>query len=362
MKKRKSIAFIVLTIVVVIAAVFLYFKFYGKNIFEAKLSEILERKIRFKNFSVRLDKYTVEFENFRVLNKTGFKEKNLFDADKLTLILDRESFKKEKKIVFSEIIVEKGTLHIERNRGGALNLARNYIAPSPFAGSMAYAVTPKPTPIYNFAKNVRKLTIKNSAIEFKDYRIFDVPFGLACDNFNLEVNSSGKIDPGAGGIPIRCSASFNVPNNYGNGRVSLDVTIWAYEYFSDVDASLNTRAIDLMQFFPYLDKYTPFSFREGVFSSKTSFKLQNNNINALATMVFHRLSLHMKPGMQNAQFFQIATDKLLPYLTSGRGEVIFDFVVTGPLDKPRVGPGPQLMAAISMAAVNEISSILQGLK
>ena len=364
-KVKHFIIFAVIIIAIIIIAIFLYFKFYGKNIFEAKLSEILGRPIRFAKFTLDLEKYTVRFEDFRVPNRRGFKGKDLFNAAKVIVILDKERFNKDKEIAFDHITIERGTLHAERNRGGAINLAGvrcgSGMTSAAAADVMAYAQEPPTAPLYTFAKSVKALTIKDSSIELKDYGIFGVPFGITFDSFNADVRR-GEGER-AGFIPIECTASFTIPSGqYRDGQVILKTHIDTYQYIADIAMALKTQNIDLMQFYPYLEEYTPFSVRQGVFSSETTFDLENNMIDSLTTMVFHGLRLGIDPGKENAEFLRTSVTKLAPYLTSRSGGLVFDFTIRGPRDNPQMGVGPQVRKAVGMAAMQEFGNVLQGLQ
>ena len=63
--------------------------------------------------------------------------------------------------------------------------------------------------------------------------------------------------------------------------------------------------------------------------------------------------------MEGTTFLQVAVDKLKPYLMSGRGEVIFDFVIKGPVEKPSINIGPKVKYAIGFAVMDEIINQLQ---
>jgi len=129
-----------------------------------------------------------------------------------------------------------------------------------------------------------------------------------------------------------------------------------------MNTTLDTSNVDLMQFLPYFESYTPFSFREGLFSSHTTFEMHNNMISSPTTMVFHKLSLLVGPGMENAQFFTTSVNKLVPYLTSGSGEIVFDFIINGPVQSPQANLGPRVKQAVGMAAMEELGRMLQQFK
>lgn len=354
----KILAIGILLIALVIAGVVMYMKFYGKGLLEDALSSAFGSKVKFESISVDIDKYMLNFKNLSILGEIGFDE-NIFNAKEFTVVLDEERLRKDKKVIFERIIVEKGTLNIERNSDGVFNVSYNRpAAPRRYKASVAYADSPDVNSMYNFAKSVKRFVVKDSVIKFKDYYISRTPFDITCDNFNLDVVSDNISSSGS--IPVKCTLSFGIPNNkYRNSGFSLEASAAAYKNMTDMDTLIKTNNIDLMQFLPYFERYTPFSFNEGVFSSTTKFKMRNNTVDSLTTMVLHRLNLIIDPGMQNAKFLEASVNKLAPYLMSGEGDAIFDFVIKGPMDNLRIGLGPQVKFAVGMVMVEEIGNLIQ---
>lgn len=365
MGKIKS--FFILTILIFAAitlAAFLFFSFYGKSMVENALSKALGANVRFEGFSINLRDYTVDFKGVSVPGKIDFGDKAMFNAEKFTVTLDKEKFNRNREVVFDQIVIEKGTLHIERDRKGVFNVSYgNMVEPRPEAG-VAYAAEPQPLGLYNFAKIMRKLTIKDSVVEFKDYYLYGEPYMITFNNFNLDVISGQETKPYEGYIPLKGTLSFTVPSSQysRSGNVFLSANVNAYKYLVDAQASIKTNYIDAMQFKPYFENYTPFIFMEGLFSSNTDFSMQNSVINSLTTMVFHRLRLMVNPNKQNAQFLHTSANRLLPYLTSQSGDVVFDFVIKGPIDHPEASLGPRVQEAVSAVVMEEIGRVLQGLQ
>ena len=91
-------------------------------------------------------------------------------------------------------------------------------------------------------------------------------------------------------------------------------------------------------------------------------RIENGTVDALTTMTFTNLMLLVNPKKENAQFLETTVNKLVPYLMSGKGEIIFDFVINGPIDNPRVGMGPKVKYAVGMVAVDEFAEIMKQLQ
>lgn len=353
----------VLLIAVIVASISIYMNFYGKRLLESKLSDMLGTKLKFKSFSLRLDKSRVDFRGITIPSEIDFESKNIFNAEKFTLILDRYKFDKEKKLAIDEIIVEKAVFNIERNKNGIFNIASIGSRANSGGGlGVAYAGEPGanyPIPMYNFAKNVKRILIKKSTINFRDYYISREPLAISCVNFYADVKMTPESDTPQGGIPMKYEVSFEVPRKNSRSEFFLRGNAAIHQDRVDTEAVIDTKNVDIMQFLPYFKNNTPFIFYEGEFNSTTTVALHNHTLNSLTTMIFRRLKLDVDPQKSNSSFLQVSINELVPYLTSGSGELIFDFEVKGPMNNPQVGIGPNVRMAIGAAVVNEVGKFIQ---
>ena len=90
--------------------------------------------------------------------------------------------------------------------------------------------------------------------------------------------------------------------------------------------------------------------------------MHSNVVDLLATLVFHELDLVVDPGMENARFLKASVDKLARYLMTKKGDIIFDFVVKGPLNKPCVGLGPHIKFPMGLIVIGELGNLVKQLK
>ncbi len=355
-----------LLVVIVVAGLSIYMKFYGNKLIEKQLSQILGTKMKFDGISLDLKKYSINFTGFSIPSEIGFETRTVFNADKFILVLDKEKFEKDKKLVINEAIVEKGTFNIERNKQGVFNVSCLPGSQEPAAEpGIAYADETAgniPIPVYNFAKSVKRILIKKSAINFRDYYISKEPLAVTCANFYTDIRMSPEEEASRGAIPMKYEISFDVPRRGATGQFFLRGEAAIHQDRVDTEAFMDTKNIDVTQFLPYFRKATPFYFYEGEFSSTTNIAIHNKAVKSLTTMVFHRLRLEADPEKRNASFLQVSVNKLVPYLTSGKGEVIFDFEINGPLEHPEVSLGPNVKMAIGMVVVDEFGKIFQQLQ
>lgn len=352
-----------LLVVVVVAGISIYMKFYGNKLIEKQLSQILGTKMKFAGISLDLKKYSINFTGFSIPSEVGFEARTVFNADRFVLVLDKEKFEKDKKFVINEAVIEKGTFNIERNKQGVFNVSCLPENEGPAAGpGTAYAADTAgntPMPFYNFAKSVKRILIQKSTINFKDYYISKDPLSVTCANFYTDIRMSPEEEASRGAIPMKYDVSFDIPRRGMTGQFFLHGEAAIHQDRVDTEAVMDTKNIDMMQFLPYFSKATPFYFYEGEFNSTTSIAIHNKAVKSTTTMLFYKLRLEADPEKRNASFLQVSVNKLVPYLTSGKGEIIFDFEINGPLEHPEVGLGPNVKMAIGAVVVDEFGKILQ---
>jgi len=345
---------------IIIGSMVVYMKLYGNAIVEKSLSAMLGSQVKFRSASINLEKGSVNFNGFSIVSEVDLTSE-AFNAEKVTVFLNKEKFDKEKRIVLDELYVKKATLTVERKKSGALILGAARARDAGGHDGIAYAEEAPGSAFYNFAKGMRKVTIEDSIVNFKDglVTLYQKPYGIYCDRLNVNIVSQQVPDP-AGSIPVTMTVSFRIPTvETGNGTFALAANMAVYPDRTDMEATLDTRQVNLMLFLPYLTRSTPFLFYEGFFNSHTDFRMHQRTIDSLTTIIFQRLRVAIKPGMDNGQFLAASVNQLAKYLTSSGGEVVFDFVIQGPAHKPALGLGPKVKFAIGMVVIEEVAKMMQ---
>ena len=333
---------------------------FGKTALERAISKAIGFNIGFKSINIDFDRYVVNIKEFCIFRHGSFRDK-IFYAEQCALTIDKNVFKKYKRAYIKELAIEKGVLNLVKDKKGAFNLGCNYGEEVVFGESLAYADTAASAQFYNFASNIEKVTIKDSSIKFSDYHVSGGPFSISFYGFNLDFH----VEPGpsAASEPINaeCRFAFKVrnPNYRQDSEVTFNGRFLIYPERVNIDTVINTTNVDLMQFLPYFKTYTPFSFRSGLFSSNTRWQMRDEMVNSPTVMVFHNLKLSVDPQKKNTQFLKVSINKLVPYLTTGQGGIVFDFVLSGPVNNLKGEIGPQLKNAIGLAVIKEIGNILQ---
>ena len=355
---------LIIAIIAVIGSTALYLKLFGKSLVENAVSKAVGQKVTFKEFSIDLENNRVVFNDFKIPGRMSAEGAPFFRADSVTATIDGSKFRKNRKIVLQVLVVDNGTLHLERNKNGTFNIAfLNGGEPGIFGEEVAYAYEAfSNRTLYNMAQQIEEIVIRNSTFEFSDSTLYGVPFVTTFDTFNFKLTS--KKIPSGGSIPVTCKFGFRIPAERYNrdGWLYVESSMAVYDYQVNMEATVQTEYIDVMKFLPYFQFYTPFQFNEGLFSSSTKFKMHSNYIDLLTTMVFHRLRLSVNPAEQNARFLSTTANRIIPYLTSREGDIVFDWVAYGPSDNLQFNVGPRVKQAMGMIAAEEITNVLQSLQ
>ena len=172
-------AFKIFLIIVAIIAIFiggfaLYIRHQGKNILQKAVGDMLNAEVKFDSISLSFNDHAVRFKGLKIMSKIDF-DQNILNAKRFTVILDEEKFEKDKQIVLDQIIIEEATLNIERDKAGVFKLPYDLEQKSHFDIGCAYAQEPQASGLYQFVQYVRKFTVKDSKIIFKDYCIAESP-------------------------------------------------------------------------------------------------------------------------------------------------------------------------------------------
>ncbi|MBL7070555.1 MAG: DUF748 domain-containing protein [Candidatus Omnitrophica bacterium] len=326
---------------------------------ERFLSDALGVGIKFEGAALNPKEYALTIRGLKILSGGEF-ERNTFYGERCTLMLDKDLYDEEERLFVKEVVIEGGELSLERNEKGRWNIERAELPEADFGPGAAYAAESEGgAPLYTFVKSIKKVSIRDSGILFKDKYVPGGPFEMAFYDFDFKLDSEEEFESVYGYIPIKVEADFNIENSLNrDSKISVKGKIAAYPGSAAMDMTVIASYVDLMQFLPYFESYTPFSFNSGLFSSTTELSIRDNMIDCSTTMLFHKLNLLIDKGMENAQFLETSVNNLAPYLMS-RGEILFDFVVKGPVDNPKANVGPKVKSAMTALFMDGIGKALQ---
>ena len=159
-----------LTLVFLVIGATIYLNLFGKDLLQDKLSEMLGSQVTFASVGLNAGEPGLQFKGLKIASQIDF-EKNALNAEKFTVILNEEQLD-NKKFVIDEVVIEKGELIIIRDAKGILSVSGQ--KPSNLQnqpGTAQAAVTNEKNGLYNFAKLLKKLTVKDLSVKVIDYYI-----------------------------------------------------------------------------------------------------------------------------------------------------------------------------------------------
>jgi len=331
---------------ILIGGAALYMKLHGKALVQSVLSDMLGFEVRYGSAAGDIDKGSVNFTDVTIADRAS-PENYFLKIKKLGVGIDKERLIKERAVVIETARLEGAALNVERDESGSFNIRIPLHRHGPGGRTGAYDIL----------RNFKELSITDSRVRFSDSYIARRPAVAIFDGISLQFRSSGA---GQNVIRATCSAEARVPSErYASGALALRANMAIYEDRVNLDAQIDAQVVDLAFLCPYINRYTPFIFRGGLFSCAGDLRFYNNRLDSPNTIVFHAIDMSVKPYAENAQFLEASVDKLVPYLESRRGEIIFDFYLTGPLGHITAGVGPRVRNAIGMATMAEMSKIFQ---
>lgn len=337
-----------LVVAIVIGGAGLYMKFHGKTLVESALSSMVGLEVKYKSAAIDIDKGSLSLKGVTVADRMA-PGHHFLKIEKLDLAINKNRFIKEKIIVVERARLDGAALALERAKNGSFNIRLDR-RKGPGSGNSPFDILGR----------FKEITIVNSKVMFTDYRIARKAAVSVFYDLNAQFRAAGT---GGDVIRANCSAQALIPSGrYSSGTLAVRAGMAIYKDKVNLDAQIDAHSVDITFLCPYINKYTPFIFRSGLFSSASDIRLYNNSIYSPTTVIFHAIDMSVKPYAPNALFLNAGLDKLVPYLESRRGDLIFDFYLQGTPGNIKPGVGPRVSAAIGMATQAEMMKILQQLQ
>ncbi|MFH1868103.1 MAG: hypothetical protein ABH843_03940 [Candidatus Omnitrophota bacterium] len=122
--------------------------------------------------------------------------------------------------------------------------------------------------------------------------------------------------------------------------------------------SFDISNIDFIHFKPYYDKFSPFIFKQGRASGELIFDFDNGDIGSTNEVRFSGLDFEAKGDQGYESFWAASAQDLQRYFSSASGELVFDFKIKGPMEKPKFYLGPKAKRALTKMVVYRITDTL----
>ncbi len=369
--------FIILAVLLVIAGslIFIYryeiFRYSAQKVILAMLPPYLKAdEIRFD-----LEHNEIEITNAHIANPQGFSDNPVLSVGSIFC-----TYALKGKNVFGGITVtnlegRRPVVRIERSRDGRINVfemkdlmksgegrAAGRTAAPKGAGGPIRIGSRKPSELLTLPEVI---TLSEGNIRFVDYTAGERPRVLTFDRIESRVSLKMNEDFSKV-LDLRSTGS-------GIFHRKQDQTLeWTIAFIPTTPGlTMSNRfkviRVDILPFQPYFARFSPLVFTSGKFSGNLVIDFDNGSIGSMNTVWLEELGFSVKPGHEDAQFWQTTVPELTKYLSSvapGSGATVFDFKVKGPLSKPSFYLGPITKKALTSMIVDRtlssITKIIQG--
>jgi len=306
----------------------------------------------------------LKLEEIKVKNPRGYKEKYIMEAALVDMDITFAS-KPELRLNIQDINIVDPVFCIERSSSDKWNFleyknkdtASSSKTKSNFDFiKMAHAESGKKAPEIIFPRNIK---IENGKIRF-------------ADNFVIN-GGSHRIDffPAAGTIMMDYAIGENEYKNItleGSCNIGGDsqrllkgnFEIHRNKKIPSCVWEFNAYNVPLSTLKPYLDRYTPFIVRSGIFNMAAKGQSRDKNIEGNYTMEVANLDFSINPEKSGISFLETSVKKLTLYLTNQKGNVVIDFQQKGEIGgEMSWSLGPIAKRAIGLMAIDTVIDVMQ---
>jgi Domain of Unknown Function (DUF748). len=369
---KKILIVLVILAMILAAAAYLYrqaiIQYYGEKFIRDNLPEY----VRIDKIKFDLVNNVFSLRGLKILNPPGFLAKYLLAIEEVRCTYKLMGGILPEGLNVTRISFNKPEVSVERSPEGRMNL----VEMGRFTKS--FPVKSAPTGLSEEAQKIGSLQRQALQKITQNKKLSDII--KLPPSFNIERGRVFFID----------SVPYQKPYEITIDAVKGDVAIGFNDSYTDIlstaftlqgilngesesklkwIASLDPRAprltmsnrfevsnINILTFEPYYGAYSPIVFHRGNFSGNLIFDFDNGNIGSSNEVRLSDLSISVKEGTENGQFFETSAEDLVRYFTTSSGDIVFDFKIKGSMGEPRFYLGPISKRALTSMALSKISS------
>ena len=368
MAKKILIAAVVF-IIFALCAIFIYRYQILQYSAESFIKKVLPNYVKIDKIEFVGQEHKVIIKGFEILNPPGFSSDCLLKIDEINAGYKLKGKSIMDGLEITEPSLKKPVLYIERMRNGVLNLsemqkvlekngpARTGEGQGSKITSHSSLALPGNRKISDIIKLPEIFALKDGQVIFTDNLNFSRPYVITFDDVNSTISLK---------LNEFYSAVLNVSSN-GGGRLNHDrseaikwsVTLNPATPRLTMSSRFDVTGLSILTFEPYYDKYSPLIFKSGRFSGTLIFDFDNGNIGSSDEIHLLNFRFDVKPGSENAVFWDTTVPDLVRYFTTSQGEIIFDFKIKGDMSSPRFYLGPISKQALTSMAIDKISNAIE---
>lgn len=364
---------VLIALIMAIIAIFIYryqiAQFSAEKFIRKELPEYVS--IDKITFDVRGGKVTLK--GIKIQNAPEFQDKYAVEIDQAICRYRLKGKMFLGGIEILEPLLVKPVLNIERLADGRVNLvemgkfigSENAKSPKPGSGDTRNRGSAAPSPataigrkkMSDIVKIPESFQVKDGMIMFTDRQV--VPghaYKLAFDKVNSKLNLklgddyANVLDVGSTG-----QAELNGDRTQ---EVKWNISLKPMSPRLTMSNRFDVTGVDIVLVKPYYDKYSPFDFRKGRMSGTLVFDFDNGSIGSTNEIHLKDIAFVVKPGYENAEFWQTTVQDLAKYFTQF-GEIVFDFKIKGEISNPKFYLGPISKDALTGMVIDKVSAIVQ---
>ena len=365
MPKKTILPIIVIILLALAVTIFIYRYNILRYSADAIIRSLLPSYVRVDKIDFDARSSRVTLYGFKILNPRAFRYEYLLEIGSIVC-----EYRLKGKTILEGFevmspVFKDAVLDVERRSDGKINLVQmpevieSARDASQGASKEKDRVRPKKesdVKIYNILRLPKTYQVKNGKVLFIDglhfrkaYEItlenIDASMTLILDETYTKVMSSSSQGEGLLNGRRGEVVKWNVGLNPNTPKLTMSNRLEIYD-------------ADILTFEPYYDRFSPFVFKTGKFSGTLVFDFNNGSIGSMNEIRLSDFRFYVKPGYENAQYFQTSVQDLAKYFTSPFGEIVFDFKIKGDMDNPEFLLGPLSKKAISSMVIDKITSAI----
>lgn len=368
----KKILLIILVLMIAFGAGIWYYRY---EIFqfsaENAVKRMLPEYVRVDRLIFDLEGEVLTVEGFSILNPRGFQNRHLATIGAITCRYKMRGRNILDGIEITAIEAVDALINIERLADGRLNLnevgemmSEGKPARVPVktekkvsAGEAAFGGVMADREISDLLILTDTINVKNGKFTFLDKALAARPFYMTFEGVDGEITLRLSNDL------TEVLGAGTSGKGYINGDKAQPVRWVVHLDPTTPGLTMSNRIepenVDIILFKPYYDKYSPVDIKKGRFSGILIIDFHNDNIGSDNTLKLRGLEYTERPSGYASGFWEVSIGDIVRYLETTPGEIVFDFKIKGPMDRPRFYPGPNVSRAIQSFAVDTVSDLIR---
>jgi len=363
--KRISIVLAIILVVIALAVFFYRYQILQYSA-EALIRNLLPGYVKIGSMVFEPDGKEVKLKDFVILNPPGFSGEELMLIKEISCAYRMKGKSLLDGVEIMEPLLKGMVFNIERLKDGRVNVmemktliegASQKAARSAAAKGGASSRRDGAGKLSDILRLPEAFTVRNGRLVFTDRMQPEGAYVITLEDINSDI--SVNMNEYYTGIINATSTGEALLNGARNEVVRWTISFFPMEPKLTMSNRFEVSGLDITTLMPYYDRYSPFVFKKGRFSGLLIFDFNQGSIGSSNEIHLSDLEFYVKPGWENAEFWDTTVRDLVKYFTSPHGDIVFDFKIKGDMADPKFYLGPISKQAITSMAIDKISEAIQ---